>query len=80
MQSNPEIHTADPEIGARQLSKMPTMQCTNCDTYYWDSQASENLKQITRNNKMGDVKRVVAGSTCPECNHVQHEDYINETI
>lgn len=80
MTTEPDVITTNPEIGARRLSRMPTLQCTSCDTYYWDSTAADALKQITRNNKLGDVKKVIAGSTCPECGHVQHEEYIDTEI
>lgn len=72
--------TADPEVGARRLTKMPTIECNGCGEFYWDSGVDERLKQITRSNKLNDIKIVVSGSVCPECGHIQHEEKIGESL
>lgn len=66
------MRTADPEVGAREISLMPTLQCERCDAYYWDEEVSEALSEVNRSEGASAINDVVWGSMCPECGHQQN--------
>lgn len=67
------MRTSDAHTGARQISRMPTLQCENCQTYYWDSEVHEKLSGVSRSEtKASDIDAMLTGSVCPDCGHEQN--------
>lgn len=65
--SDDVLVTADPEVGAREVCRMPIVQCGECGVYYWDSAVADRLKSIGRDDSLSAIDEAVRGSECPEC-------------